>query len=95
MDDFEEENEEGDFSPVVAALGEAARAPIKFILFWSTALGHYTMEYFSLRRAEDAWLALRDSSSVRHARVECAGQTIRIHDYDPYAWHDVRKAVGR
>jgi hypothetical protein len=83
-----------DFTPVVDALVERARHPV-FVLYWSTVNGSYAQEYFDLKRAEDHWLALRESVSVQHASIRQGDQELRRHDYDPYAWHDVRKAVGR
>jgi hypothetical protein len=62
---------------------------------WSFPGSFYSLSFAKLAAAEEAFNSIISSATVVSASLWRRGECLRQYDYDPYAWHDVRKAVGR
>jgi hypothetical protein len=67
----------------------------EYAVYWGTPRVFFSQWYATEAEARRQFDVLRQSPSITHASIVYRGETLASHDYDPYAWHDVRKAVGR
>ena len=67
----------------------------EYALMWSGPRGHYSMTYPTFDEANEKLEPLTRSPSIVSASIWRGDECLARYAYDPYAWHDVRKAVGR